>query len=122
MIDLSSKDFSYINLKAIDIERMLKKIKPDMKELTSSQIVNMALITFAYLIEGNYFDEVPEGDLRLTLYDDVIYINLENETMELKFKNALVNHILEQKPISEFNVGETLINFLSSSDKCFAKF
>ena len=108
MIDLSSKDFSYINLKAIEIERMLKEIKPDMKELTSSQIVNISLIVFAYLLEGRFFDEDPDGDLRLTVYDDVMFINVEDETMQLKFKNTLVNQILKQTPISELSIGETI--------------
>lgn len=119
MIDLSSKDYTYINLKAIEIERMLKEIKPDMKELTSSQIVNMSLIIFAYLLEGTFFDEDPDGDLRLTVYDDVIYINVENETMQLKFKNTLVNKILEQKPISEISIGQTIKELFAGDENGF---
>ena len=34
MIDLSSEDYTYTNLKVNEIKRMLKKIKPDIIELT----------------------------------------------------------------------------------------
>ena len=108
MIDLTSKDYTYLNLKAIEIERMLKEIVPDMSELKSSEIVGMALIIFAYLLEGKFFDKDADEDLRLVLYDDVLFIDVKDITMQLHFKNALVNQILEQKPISEFSIGETI--------------
>lgn len=116
MIDLSSKDCSYTTLKVNEIIRLLKEIKPDIIELTPSDVINISLITFAYLIECNFFDEDVDGDLRLTMYDDVIHINVEEVTMQLKFKNTLVNEILEQKPISEVSLTNTVKELFYEGD------
>ena len=108
MIDLTSLDETYTNLKIIEIKRMLKEIKPDIKELSPSDIINIAIIIFAYLIEGKYIDEEHDGDLRFNFHDDVMYLNIEQVTMDLKFKNALVNEILKQKPVNDLKLGETI--------------
>lgn len=96
MIDLNSKDYSYSCFKVKHIKHLLKEIKPDIIDLAPSDVVNISLVTFAYLIEGNYFDEDPDGDLTFTLYDDVMHINIEDVTMELKFKNTFVNMLLNE--------------------------
>lgn len=108
MIDLTSIDSSYTNLKINEIKRMLKDIKPDIKDLSPLEIVNMSIIIFAYLIEGEFVDEYTDGDLTLSLYDDVMFINVEELTMNLKFKNLLVNQIIKQKHVNELEIGETI--------------
>ena len=108
MIDLTSKDYTYTNLKILDIKRMLKEIKPEIKDLSPGNVVNISLIIFAYLLEGNFIDKDVEDDLRLSLCDDVMYINDETLRMDLKFKNSLVNEILKQKNVNELALGETI--------------
>ena len=108
MIDLTSLDETYTNLKIIEIKRMLKEIKPDIDDLSPSDVINIAIIIFSYLIEGKYIDEEIDGDLRFNFHDDVMYLNVKQVTMDLKFKNALVNEILKQKPVNDLKLGETI--------------
>ena len=96
MIDLTSKDYSYTSLKVNEIERKLKKIKPDICELTSSNIINISLIVFAYLCEGGFI-ETEGDDLTIELYDDLLLIDVEDMTMQLKFKNILLNQIIASR-------------------------
>ena len=108
MIDLTSKDCTYTNLKILDIKKMLKEIKPDIEDLSPSDVVNISLIIFSYLLEGNFIDIDVENDLRLTLHDDLLYINDKELKMDLKFKNALVNEIMKQKQVNIMTLGKTI--------------
>ena len=93
MIDLTSLDNTYTNLKIIQIKRMLKEIKPDMRELSPSDVINISLITFAYLCESNFI--VKDGnDLILDYKDDEVILDVNNLTIVLKFKNDMVNRII----------------------------
>lgn len=115
MIDLSSKDYSYTALKVNEIKRLLKEIKPDINELTSSDVINISLLTFAYLCESNFF-KTEDNDLILELYDDELLIDVEGVTMRLKFKNFLVNHLLEQKELDEILKEYDTLNELIKGD------
>ena len=102
MIDLTSKDYSYTSLKVNEIERKLKKIKPDICELTPSNVINISLLVFAYLCEGG-FVETEKDDLTIALYDDLLLIDPEDLTMQLKFKNSLLNHIISITDEKSYN-------------------
>ena len=93
MIDLTSKDCTYTNLKVNQIKRELKEIKPDIKDLTALEVINIALIVFSYLYESDCIESV-KNDLILTYTHEVFLIDVENLTMQLKFKNKLLNDFL----------------------------
>ena len=100
MIDLSSKDYSYTNIKANEVKRLLKEIKPDINELTTSDVINISLLIFAYLCESDFIG-TDKKDLTIELYDDVLLINPEDLTLQLKFKNYLINSLLEKNELDE---------------------
>ena len=100
MIDLSSKDYSYTTLKVNEIKRLLKKIKPDISELTSSDVINISLLVFAYLCEGDFM-QTEGNDITIELFDDLVIIDVENLTLQLKFKNYLVNSLLDNNELDE---------------------
>lgn len=102
MIDLTSLDNTYTNLKITQIKRLLKDIKPDIKELSASDIINISIIVFAYLIEGHFLD-VDEDDLILAYKDDEVILDVNSLTLELKFKNELLNQILSCKDKKGFD-------------------
>lgn len=93
MIDLTSKDCTYTTLKVNQIKRELKEIKPEIKDLSPLEVINIALIIFSYLCEGDCLESV-ENNLILTYAHDVLLIDVENLTMQLKFKNKLLNDFL----------------------------
>ena len=89
MIDLTSKDCTYTIFKIFQIKRLLKKIKPDINELSSLDVINLSLIFFNYLCECDDF-KIDGNDLIFTYGNEDLIIDVQNLTMRLKFKNQLL--------------------------------